>query len=98
MLMSATNGIEMEIPWTSSIMRSHLLPHPGYCSLHPTAPVASILDSPTRAVGPAMLLVHIYAHACCHRERRQVQRMMSSSDDVGSCSASGANILACAYC
>jgi len=97
MLMSATNGIELEIPWTSSTMRSHLLPHPGCCSL-PTAPVVSILDSSTcRAVDPAILLVHM--HAClCSRERRQVQRMTSLDDATHPSSPSGANRLSCACC
>jgi len=61
MLMSATNGIELEIPWVST-MRSLL--HTGCCSLLPAAPVVnmSTLDSPTRDVGPAVVFVHM--HAC----------------------------------
>jgi len=95
--MSATNGIELEIPWTSSIMRSHLLPHPGCCSL-PTAPVVSMLDSSTRrAVDPAILLVHMHACSVTRRE------WMTSSIwwcrlCLAPCSASGATSLSCAYC
>ena len=52
-------------------MRSLLLPHSGSCRLLPPTPVAltSILDASTRVVDPAILLVHIYMHACCHRSR-----------------------------
>jgi len=62
-----------------------LLPHSGYCSLLPTAPVASILDSPTRAVGPAILSIHIYTHACCHRSRLSTlgKEWHHPLDDVG---------------
>jgi len=95
--MSASNGIKIEIPW-DSIMRSLLL-HTGCCSLLPTAPVVLTQQAYwilPPSVDPAL---SSYIHAClCSRERRQVQRMTPSSDDVGSCSASGANILACAYC
>ena len=57
--MSASNGIELEIPRIFSRMRSLLL-HTGCCSLLPTAPVALIgmLDAPSHAVGPALSLVY----------------------------------------
>jgi len=75
--------------------------HTGCCSLLPTAPVVLTQQAYwilPHSVDPALSsLVHM--HAClCSRERRQVQRMTSSSDDVGSCSASGASSFTCAYC
>jgi len=79
-------------------MRSLLL-HTGCCSFLPTAPVALTQQAYwilPPSVDPAL---SSYTHAClCSRERRQVQRMTSSSDDVCSCSASGANSFCCAYC
>jgi len=75
-----------------------LLPHPGCCSLLPTAPVASTLDSST-AADPA-IGVYVHMHACCHSPAREPRHhskeWMTSPDDVSS--PSGANKLACACC
>jgi len=75
-----------------------LLPHPGCCSLLPTAPVVSILDSST-AADPA-ILVHLCMHAVFADSRINDNWWHHSSDDVGSCScsASGATSFTCAYC
>jgi len=54
--------------------------HTGCCRLPPPAPVAliSILDSSTRDVDPAILLV-IYMHAVIRRECRHLEK----SDIIG---------------
>jgi len=77
-----------------------LLPHPGCCSLLPTAPVATACWMLPLAADPAVVLVLcicacmlLYGH-----ERRHLEKRVTSLDDVASCSASGANKLACAYC
>jgi len=61
-----------------------LLPHPGCCSLLPTAPVVAACWMLPLAADPAVALV-LHTHACMLLYgRRHVEKSDIISDDVGS--------------
>jgi len=60
-----------------------LLPHPGCCSLLPTAPAVSMLDSSTVA-DPAIVLVYACMLSLPTRERRHLEKSdIIPLDDAG---------------
>jgi len=98
--MSATNGIELEIPWTSSTMRSHtsstfwILQSSPYCSC------GKHTGFPHSRCG-SCYIIDSYIYTCMLSSVAIVdtwKRVTSSTGWCGLCSASGASSFCCAYC